>query len=59
MGMEFSISKEGIFVSQRKHTLDFPKKTRFIGCKPTKTPIDPTCKLQLLKESKCVGKECY
>ena len=59
MGMEFSISKEGIFVSQRKHTLDFPKKTRFLGCKPTKTPIDPTCKLWLLKESKCTSKEHY
>ena len=57
--------EEWSFLYQRKvflchkYTLDLPKKTRFLGCKPTQTPIDPTCKLQLLKESKCVGKECY
>ena len=42
LGMEFSRSKEGIFVNQRKYVLD---ETRMLGCKLTETPIEPNVKL--------------
>ena len=58
-GMKFARSKEGIFISQRKYTLDLRKETRLLGCKPDETPTDPICKLGLLKESKGVDKERY
>ena len=54
LGMEFVISKEDIFVSQRKNTLDLLKETRLLRCKPVETPIDFTYKLRILKENKCV-----
>lgn len=30
-----------------------------LACKPAETPIDPTCKLGLLRESKSVDRERY
>lgn len=46
LGMEFARSKEGIFVTQRKYTLDLLKETGLLGCKAAKTPIEPNLKLQ-------------
>lgn len=34
-------SKKGIFVSQRKYTLDLLVETGLTACKPIDTPIDP------------------
>ena len=51
--MEFASSKESNSMFQRKYKLDLLKKTRFLGCKTVETPIDPTCKLGLLKEIVC------
>lgn len=48
LGMKLARSKKGFFLSQR--TLDLLKETGLLGCKQFKTPIDPTCKLGLLKE---------
>ncbi|KAL0556854.1 hypothetical protein IC582_005371 [Cucumis melo] len=45
LGMEVVRSKEGIYVSQRKYTLDLLTKTDMLGCRPTDTPIEFNCKL--------------
>ncbi|KAA0051242.1 retrotransposon protein, putative, unclassified, expressed [Cucumis melo var. makuwa] len=45
LGMEVARSKEGIFVSQRKYTLDLLTETGMLGCRPTETPIEFNCKL--------------
>ena len=42
LGMEVARSKEGISVTQRKYTLDLLKETGMTGCKPIKTPMDPS-----------------
>ena len=44
--MEFTRSKEGIVVSQKKYVLDLLKETGMMGCKPTETPMEPNLKLQ-------------
>ena len=46
LGMEFSRSRKGIFVSQRKYVLDLLKETGLMGCKAAKTPIESNLKLQ-------------
>ena len=43
--MEVARSKEGIFVSQRKYTLDLLTKTGMLGCRPDDAPIEFNCKL--------------
>jgi len=45
MGIEFSRSKRGIFMSQRKYTLDILQDTRLSGVKPGKIPMDENLKL--------------
>lgn len=44
LGMEVARSKEGIFISQRKYTLDLLKETGKLGCKPANTPLEPNWK---------------
>jgi hypothetical protein len=39
LGIEVAHSKMGLFISQRKYTLDLLKETGMIGCKPMSTPI--------------------
>ncbi|RVW29708.1 Retrovirus-related Pol polyprotein from transposon TNT 1-94 [Vitis vinifera] len=45
LGMEVARSSKGIFVSQRKYTLDLLKETGMLGCKPSNTPMDPFNKI--------------
>ncbi|KAL0536844.1 hypothetical protein IC582_025807 [Cucumis melo] len=45
LGMEVARPKEGIFVSQRKYTLDLLTETGMLGCRPADTPIEFNCKL--------------
>jgi Reverse transcriptase (RNA-dependent DNA polymerase) len=45
LGIEIAHSPKGIFISQRKYTLDLLKETGKLGCKPTSTPIDSKVKL--------------
>ncbi|KAL0545231.1 hypothetical protein IC582_020381 [Cucumis melo] len=45
LGMEVTRSKEGIFVSQRKYTLDLLIETGMLGCHLADTPIKFNCKL--------------
>ena len=39
--MKVARSKEGIFISQRKYTLNLLKETGKLGCKPANTPLEP------------------
>lgn len=48
LGMEVTTSKEGIFVSQRKYTLDLLKETCMIGCRPVDISIVLNAKLGIL-----------
>ncbi|KAK3012421.1 hypothetical protein RJ639_010652 [Escallonia herrerae] len=59
LGMEVAGSNKGIYISQRKSTLDLPKETGMLGCKPVDTPMDPTCKLGTKEGSTPVDKGRY
>ena len=50
LGLEVARSKTGIFVSQRKYTLDLLRETGKLGCKPTSTPLEPNWKNKEGKE---------
>ena len=39
--MEIARTKNGIFVSQKKYTLDLLQETGMLGCKVANTPIEP------------------
>jgi hypothetical protein len=45
LGIEIAHSKNGLFISQRKYTLNLLKETGKLGCKPASTPIDSKIKL--------------
>ncbi|WJZ84536.1 hypothetical protein VitviT2T_004136 [Vitis vinifera] len=45
LGIEVSRSSEGIFLSQRKYTLDLLQGTGMSGCQPVNTPIEEGLKL--------------
>ena len=57
--MEIAKSNKGIFVSQRKYTLDLLKETGMLGCKPGDTLINPYHKLGYATEGKSVDRESY
>ena len=59
LGMEIARSSKGIFVSQRKYTLDLLKETSILGCKPGDNFIDPYHKLGYATEEKSVDRESY
>ena len=58
LGMEVARSKEGTFVSQRKHTLDLLIKTKQVCC-PADTPIEFNCKRGNSGDKVPVDKERY
>ena len=45
LGIEIAHSTKGLFISQRKYTVDLLKETEKLGSKPVSTPIDSNCKL--------------
>lgn len=59
LGMEVARSRKGIFVSQRKYTLDLLTKTGMAGYRPADTPIELNAKLGNFVDKVLVGKEKY
>ncbi|KAL0553890.1 hypothetical protein IC582_007794 [Cucumis melo] len=59
LGMEVARSKEGIFVSPRKYTLDLLTETGMLGCRPADTPIEFNYKLGNSRDQVPVDKEQY
>jgi Reverse transcriptase (RNA-dependent DNA polymerase) len=45
LGIEIAHSPKGLFISQRKYTLDLLKEIGKLGCKPALTPTDSNMKL--------------
>ena len=45
LGFEIARSTKGIFMNQRKYTLELLEDTGFLAAKPSAIPIDPTLKL--------------
>lgn len=59
LGMEFTRSREGIFVNQRKYVLDLLKETGQLGCKAADTPLEANQKLEETKPENVVDRERY
>ena len=59
LGMEVARNQKGIYVSQRKYTLDLLKETRMMRCKLVDTPMNPNLKLTEFQNSSLVDKETY
>ena len=47
LGIEVAHSKNGIMLSQQKYVLDLLAETRFMDCRPAKTPMEVNHKLNL------------
>ncbi|KAK8919343.1 putative folate-biopterin transporter 2 [Platanthera zijinensis] len=45
LGIEVAKSRQGIFISQRKYTLDLLDKTGMLGCAPVDSPIEANHKI--------------
>lgn len=58
LGIEVAHSSKGVFLSQRKHTLDLLSETGMLGSKPVDTPLDANVKIQA-KEEEPVDRERY
>ena len=58
LGMEVAQNKEGLFISQRKYTLNLLKETGMLACRPTGTPLEKGWNVEE-KEDTPVEKERY
>ena len=59
LGMEIARSRKGIFISQRKYTLDLLKETGMLGCKPSDTPMDSFNKIGSKENQAAIDKGRY
>ena len=59
LGMEIARSKQGIFISQRKYTLDLLNETGKLGCRPAGTPLERNWKQRITEEDPPVERERY
>ena len=59
LGLEVARGKEGIFISERKYTLDLLKETGKLGCTPASTPLEPNWKNKEEEEEHLVDKGMY
>ena len=59
LGMEVAQSKEGLFISQRKYTLDLLKDTGMMACRPVGTPSEKGRKVEENGDDAPVEKERY
>ena len=59
LGMEVARSKEDLFISQRKSTLNLLKDTGMTACKPAGTPLEKDWKLEEKGNDAPVNKEKY
>ena len=59
LGMEVARSQEGLFISQRKYTMDLLKDTGMMDCRPTGTPLDKGWKSREEDDNVPMDKERY
>jgi len=59
LGMEVARSREGLFISQRKYTMDLLKDTGMMDCRPTGTPLDKGWKSREEDDNVPMDKERY
>lgn len=59
LGIEVSRSKKGIFLSQRKYSLDLLSETGMSACSPVSTPLEENVKLSMYSDQAPANKERY
>jgi hypothetical protein len=59
LGIEVARSKHGIFLCQRKYTIDLLSETGLLGCKPVDTPIEQNHMLFQCSNSASIDKGRY
>ena len=59
LGMKFAISRESIFVNQRKYILDLLEETGLLGCKAIETTIEANLKLNPAKLEDVIEREKF
>ncbi|XP_043714467.1 uncharacterized mitochondrial protein AtMg00810-like [Telopea speciosissima] len=58
LGIEVAYSAQGIYLSQRKYTIDLLTDTGMLGCKPADNPVEPNSPLRY-KDGEPVDKGSY
>ncbi|XP_057790802.1 uncharacterized mitochondrial protein AtMg00810-like [Salvia miltiorrhiza] len=59
LGIEVLRSKKGIFISQKKYTLDFLAEAGILDCKPAETPMAVNHGLQIVKGAELADRGKY
>ena len=59
LGIEVLRSKQGIFLSQRKYTVDLLNEVGMLDCKPSDTPAAENVRLGTFPDQILVNKERY